>query len=140
MGSIGIEHEGIISTVSGQKLLVSIQSVSACLSCQLKTACNLSEKEDKIIEVNSFGQEFAEGERVIVKMGESLGMKAALLAYILPFVVMVTVLFFVKFLSDSNAIAGISALASLAPYYFILYLLKNNLKKTFTFHVKKIQT
>ncbi|HPI44991.1 MAG TPA: SoxR reducing system RseC family protein, partial [Tenuifilaceae bacterium] len=77
------------------------------------------------------------GETVKVLLKQSLGFKALFLAYILPFIVVITALFSLSsFVSEG--IAGILALLSLIPYYAILYFFKNKISKQFNFDIEKI--
>ena len=48
MGEI-VSHEGIVTNIKGDDVEVKILSKSACASCNIKTACNMSEMQEKII-------------------------------------------------------------------------------------------
>jgi positive regulator of sigma E activity len=65
-----------------------------------------------------------------------MGWKAVLLAYILPFIVMMTVVMilnnFVK-----EAIAGTIALCSMGLYFIVLGLFKDRIQKGFSFTARK---
>jgi sigma-E factor negative regulatory protein RseC len=68
-------------------------------------------------------------------MKKSLGGKAVLLAYIIPFIIMMLSLIILTLLNFSELFAGLFSIGILAPYYLVLYLLKNKLSKTFKFTI-----
>lgn len=77
------------------------------------------------------------GQTVVVEGSVDQGLKAVLLAYALPLVLMVVVLFGVTRLSNEDA-GGLCALLFLGIYYGILYLFRNRLDRKFRFVVKVI--
>ncbi len=132
-----VNHEGIVKVVTEQYIEVSILAKAACLSCQLKGVCSVSDLEEKVIEVpKMFNKAYKEGEKVEIEMKESLGIKALLLGYVYPFVLILVVLIVTYALTDKQGLAGLLAVGSLVPYYFILYLFKNRFRKIFTFSIK----
>jgi len=135
-----IEHEGIVKEITDKSIIVSIIANSACLSCQIKGSCNISEVEEKEIEVINYNKSFKIGEYVEVFFKESLGFKAVFLGYILPFLIVLSVLIIGEIFNTGEGLTGILSLVSLVPYYFIIYLIKNKLKKTFSFSIRKTKS
>ena len=132
-----VEHEGIVKAVTEQYVEVSILAKTACLSCQLKGVCSVADIEEKVIEVpKNINKAYKEGEKVEIEMKESLGVKALLLGYVYPFILMLAVLIVTYALTDKQGLSGLLAVGSLVPYYFILYLFKNKFRKIFTFSIK----
>ena len=132
-----MEHLGRIDAVTPNDIRVVIISQSACASCHAKGACSASDVSEKIVVVSKTNHNFLVGETVKVLLKQSLGFKALFLAYILPFIVVITALFSLSsFVSEG--IAGILALLSLIPYYAILYFFKNKISKQFNFDIEKI--
>ncbi len=133
-----IEHEGIIKEIAGNNIKVSIIAKSACLSCQLNTSCSVSDVEEKIIDLTVNNPEvYQAGESVDVFFKQTLGYRALFLGYLLPFIIVFVVLTGTMFLTKNEGIAGLTALGSLFPYYLILYLKRNKIRKTFSFSIKK---
>ncbi len=133
-----IEHIGTVKSIDNGSMIVSIIKNSACASCLAKGACNLSEVEEKEVEVSNFGDNYEVGEQVKVFFGESLGFKAIFLGYILPFLIVLVSLVVFNQLRISEIQSGIYSLGTLLPYYFILYLARKKHKKLFTFFIEKI--
>ena len=133
-----IHHGGIISEINKEKILVSIFSHSACASCNAKGMCNISEMKEKIVEVNTPpGVNYKVGEEVTVLMKKSLGSQAVFLAYVLPFLIMISVLIILINLTGNEGLSGLISIAFLVPYFYMIYLLRDKLKKKFIFVIRK---
>jgi len=135
---IQIEHQGIIKKIKGNELTISVISKAACLSCSLKGACSISEIEEKTIDiVTDEASKYKLHENVYVYYKQSLGFRALFLGYLLPFLIVMTTLITTIAITGKEGLAGLLSLISLIPYYIILYFTKRNLKKTFSFSVRK---
>ena len=132
-----IDHVGTISNIKDEKITVKILNVSACAGCHAKSACTMSDMQEKDIDIIDYSGKFKLGEQVNVAAKESLGWLALILAYVIPFVLVLIVLFIAS-LFTSELISGLLSLAILLPYYYLLYTFKDQLKKTFTFTIHKI--
>ncbi len=132
-----IVHNGIIKDIDDSYYYVSIIAQSACVSCQVKGACNVSDMQEEIIEVPVSGSKVYEvGDRVEILMGKSMGKKAVFLGYILPFIILLTTLIISVNIFNDEGIAGLTAFGILIPYYLILYLFKNKLRNSFEFRLQ----
>ncbi len=132
-----IEHKGVVSEIGNNLILVDLSVRSACAACHAKGVCGVDSTQ-KTIEVRTDKTSFKVGDTVNVIMQESLGMKALFLGYILPFIVLVTVLFVLLELGFNELISGLISIASLLPYYLILYFFKDRIKREFNFDIEKI--
>ena len=135
-----IEHKGIVKKAESDKLIVSIITNSSCASCQVKGSCSASEIEEKEIEIRKFDEIYKAGEQVVVFFKESLGFRALFLGYLLPFLILMTVLIIATSIEFSEGIAGLLSLGSLVPYYTIIFFINKKLKKTFSFSIRKVFT
>jgi len=133
-----ISHQGCIVGIDDQKIKVQILSQSACSSCSAKGMCAAYEMTEKMIEVrNDHKHGYKTGEHVDLVMTQSMGNKAVILGYGLPFVlVLVTLLIVTQFVPEFYA--GLVSLAILAPYYLVLYYFKDRLSNTFNFKIKPL--
>lgn len=132
-----ISHPGIVERVGQETVFVKILAASACVSCQVKKVCNLADSAEKVIEVkNPADRVLHEGDRVDVTMKRSLGGKAVLLGYLLPFVIVLVALVVMLAVTDNEGLSGLVALAMAVPYYIVLYLMRDKLRKTFTFSIR----
>ena len=132
-----IDHVGTITDIKNEKITVSILNVSACTGCHAKSACSMSDMKDKDIDIIDYSGNFKLGEEVKVVYQESLGWLALVLAYVLPFTLVLITLFTASEFTDELT-SGLLALGILLPYYILLYFFKDRLKKTFSFTIHKI--
>lgn len=134
-----IEQKGIIEEIDKGIAKVNITSFSACSGCHSKAACNLSESAEKQIEVPLPDEnQFKIGETVGVLMKRVMGWKATLLAYGLPFILVMITLLTLSSLNFHEVIAGLAGLAILVPYFIILYIMRERLKTAFSFSLRKM--
>jgi sigma-E factor negative regulatory protein RseC len=133
-----IEHTGIVKRIDDDSIIVSIVKNSGCASCEAKGSCNISEVEEKEIEVRKFHEEYAVGEHVEVFFSESLGFRALFLGYVLPFLIVLTILITLTVADVGEGKAGLFALGSLIPYYLALFLTRNRQRNKFSFSIKKM--
>ena len=134
-----IEHEGIISRIDKEKIRVSIMQNSACAGCHAKSMCQFSESKEKIIEIFSVDSSFHEGDKICVVGNSSSGLQAVLYAFVIPLVLIVTILVFYLSYFDSETLAALVAIIALVAYFFILYAFREKFKKKFVFKIKEIK-
>ena len=130
-----IDHIGIVQKADDKSVTVCISSASACSGCHAKGACNLSEKEEKIIEVSG-NYNVKPGDTVTILMKRSMGYAALFLGYILPLTAVIIVLLLLISINTPELIAGLTSLAILIPYYLILLFFKTRINEKFTFTLK----
>jgi sigma-E factor negative regulatory protein RseC len=130
-----ISHEGIIQSVSKNKITVTIVSASACSSCHANGACNMAEMQEKQIDIHHFNGDFRPGQLVNIVGKARQGYKAVFYGYLLPFIVVFATLVVAGSFIKSEALTGILSLAVLIPYYLILYVFRNKLKNSFEFEI-----
>ena len=134
-----IKHLGIVENIQGSHLSVRIVQTSACAACSAKGHCSSADSKDKIIDIiDTAASSYQVGERVMVVGEMSMGMMAVVLAFIIPFVLLIFSLFLFMSLIGNELYAALLSLAVLVPYYFILWLNKTRLKQKFSFTIKPI--
>ncbi len=132
-----IWHDGRVLETSGETLKVLIENFSSCSECHAKGACLVSDKKEKIIEVDRSNELFCVGEKVVVYFEEKLGFLALGLGYVIPFFLLLGTLFLSFELSRNELLSGFFSIAILVPYYFLLYILRHKIKKVFEFRVER---
>ena len=135
-----IKHRGIVEKVDGSHIVVRIVQTSACSSCSAKGLCNASESKEKQIDVYEVNPSYQIGEEVMVCGTTSMGMRAVLLAFGVPLLILVLALGVSMKLTGEDALlsSGI-ALVSVVPYYIAIYFCKDKLNRTFSFTIEKKQ-
>ena len=132
-----IEHSGIIHQINGKHIQVQIIQQSACSGCHAKGACTAADMDDKYIDVETDQPDFKVGDPVTLLGQNSMGLFAVLLAFVIPFSLILLTLFILKQYTISEALSGSLALAVLIPYYLILSLFNKKLKSKLVFHIRK---
>ena len=136
MSGTMIEHEGVVEGTRPGRLVVKLRVESACQACHAKEACQIFDCEDKIIEVlQPSAGAYRVGDLVTVVMTATTGWQAVALAYLFP-LLLLTAILVIGSLFLAEGLAGIVALGSLVPYYFILYLFRDKLKKRLILRLK----
>ena len=143
-----IKHDGIVIAVNGDgTVLVRIVQTSACASCKAKAMCASAESKEK--EILAIGDGLlAIGDEAEVVVQQKMGWKAVLLAYMLPFVVMMSVVAIGNWLlvigdgplamgKNGEAIIGTVALCAMGVYYIVLGFFKDKIQKDFSFTARK---
>ena len=78
------------------------------------------------------------GDQVEVVVREHLAWKAVLLAYVMPFVLMVGVIAALDYWTEwSEAVTGTLSLCVIALYFLVLSMFKHRLQKQFSFTARK---
>ena len=133
-----IRHTGVVLSTNGKMAHVEIVQTSACSACKAKSMCMSAESQQKEMDVMML-EPLQTGDKVEVMVRERLAWKAILLAYILPFIVMLTVIVVLDFLTKwSEAVVGTLSLCAIALYYIGLSFFKHRLQTQFTFTARKI--
>lgn len=132
-----ITHEGIVSEVRDDHVVVSFVSQPACSSCKIKNSCSLSDSEIKNLEVPVSGKSYQRGEKVTVGLSQSLGYRAVFLGYILPFLIVFISLVVLTILTNNELLAGLISLFMLVPYYLVLWMIRGVINDSFRFRLLK---
>ena len=134
-----IKHLGIVENIQGSHLSVRIVQTSACAACSVKGHCSSADSKDKIIDIiDTAASSYQVGEKVMVVGETSMGMMAVVLAFVLPFVLLIFSLFLLMAWIENELYAALLSLAVLITYYFVLWLNKTRLKQQFSFTIKPI--
>ena len=133
-----ISHSGIVESVAEGCVKVRILQTSACAACKVASHCNASDKKEKIVEVFcDDAASYQKGQEVRVTASKQVAANALLLGFGLPFLLLMLILIVTLKLSGNEGIAAIAALASLAPYYLVLWLFKDRIRQRLAFALER---
>lgn len=132
-----IRHEGVVLSTNEKMARIQIVQSSACSACKAKAMCSSSESQAKEMDALML-EPMVPGDRVEVEVREHLAWRAVLLAYILPFIVMMAVIAVLDIATTlDEAVTGTLSLCAIALYYIGLSVFKHRLQKQFTFTARK---
>ncbi|MFO7615857.1 MAG: SoxR reducing system RseC family protein [Bacteroidales bacterium] len=137
MNDSQVGHDGIVIARTDRMVKVRFTAHSACAGCHVKGVCSVSNSEEKVVDVPNAGYDVAVGDQVEVLLELKQGFRAILLAYILPLMVFLVVLFTVYGVTSREEAAGLAAIGSLVPYYAGLFLLRKRIAGSVNFRLVK---
>ena len=133
-----IKHRGVVEKMEGTHVVVRIVQTSACSACSAKGLCNASESKEKQIDVYGVQASYRIGEEVVVCGTTSMGMRAVLLAFGVPLLILLLALFVTMRITDGDALlSAFVALLAVMLYYLLVYFMKDKLDRTFSFTIEK---
>ncbi len=136
--SESINHNGIVERIEGDTVYVKIVQQSACSGCHAQSICSASEQKEKIIEITDSSGNYHVNEQVVICGTTSLGLQAVWLAFVLPLLIVLAAIIAGNINNWNETFSGLAGLILLSAYYYVLYRLREKLKKRFTFTLKKL--
>ena len=131
-----ISHSGVIEQILDGCVKVRIVQTSACAACKVAAHCNAAESKIKIVDVFcSDNSTYQVGQDVVVWASKDVANKALLLGFGIPFLLLICVLLIALRFTSEEGIAAMTALGSLVPYYFLLWLLRKKIQRQIAFHI-----
>lgn len=132
-----ISHSGVVESVEDGCVHVRIVVTSACAACKVAGYCNAAESKEKVVDVYTAKSEaYAVGQAVTVSASRQVATHALLLAFGLPFVILVAVLVGVLLLTGDELWAALGGLLALVPYYGILWLFRQKVRDRLAFQIE----
>ncbi len=137
--SNNITHSGIIDAIEGDCVKVRILQTSACASCKVAGHCNASESKEKIVDVYNVPDagRLKVGDNVVVSASADIVSRALMIGFGLPLVILISMVIIMSVVFDDEALCALLALASLIPYYLLVYLCRGRIKQRITFGIEK---
>jgi sigma-E factor negative regulatory protein RseC len=127
-----------VESVAEGCVKVRILQTSACAACKVASHCNASDKKEKIVEVFcDDAASYQKGQEVRVTASKQVAANALLLGFGLPFLLLMLILIVTLKLSGNEGVAAIAALASLVPYYLVLWLFKDRIRQRLAFALER---
>ena len=136
-----ILHEGKIVSIDEHSIEVEIVNKSACATCHAKGVCGASDEQVRIIVIPqtlaTATAGYSVGDNVKLVLSATLGMKAVILAYGLPLLVLLASVLIFSALKMEQLYVGLLSLASVAVYYIIFSIFSDKLEKEFVFSIEQ---
>ena len=134
-----IRHQGVIESIAGSHLRVRIVQTTACAACKIQAHCNASESKEKVIDVydKTAAQRCQTGQTVTVTTEGTMAARALLLGFGLPLIIMMAVFFTASAMGLNEGMSALLMLASLLPYYIIIWCLRQRIAKRIRFRIEQ---
>lgn len=131
-------HPAIVTNVANGKVSVQMHVVSACASCEAHSKCGFAEAKEKVVEIETRQwKDYQPGDNVTVVIQTANGLKAVLIAYVLPALVLIAAFAVFYSMHLSEGITALLTLAIVALYGLVLYFMRHRLQRKFTFQIRK---
>lgn len=118
-------------------MVVGIERAEACGACAARNVCGTHRGTLHEVEVALPRQDVRVGDRVTLQISEKEGFRALLLAYVVPFVLILVILGLLVSHGVREGVAGVSSIGLVGLYYAVLYLYRG--KWTSKASVKDVQ-
>lgn len=139
MENNSINHTGIVQSVDGHEVTVKLTVQSACAACHAKSICGVSDSKDKIVKAAIVcDEQFEVGEKITVEMRQSLAMKAIVICYLLPFIVLITTFCVMSYFCQNELVNVLVTFAAVAAYFFFIWLFNHKIERNVTFIAVKL--
>ena len=132
-----ISHKGLVLEARGGIIKVRLLSEGACGSCAASGLCGKASQEDKTVEVRAREGLYKPGDEVELVLGRGQSWRALLFSFLLPLSLLMIILLYLLRCGLSELAASGAALAALALYYLLLYLLRGRLASGYEFRIKQ---
>ena len=131
-------REGIVRAIEGDEITVEVIVSSACSGCHAKSICIPSDRRQERITVkNTRNEQYEVGEAVELLLETSAGNKAVVLAYVLPLIVLLVLLFGCYALTHKELLSVGVGVLGVVLYYLILKSAGKSVEKGITFGIRK---
>jgi sigma-E factor negative regulatory protein RseC len=75
------------------------------------------------------------GQEVTVSMGLGQANKAVIFAYVIPTIILFSMMFILNHFKIEEVVNALISIGSLIPYYLILFLFKDKIKRKFEYEI-----
>lgn len=139
--SVGrICNEGVVKELHESWAIVQLTVHSACAGCHAQKMCGATTQQHREVKVRRQpNQPLRVGETVRVSMQQSNGRAAVIIAYFLPFIVLISTLSITFYLTKSQLLSVLVTLLLVAAYFAALFLFGKKLEKKFVFSIEKME-
>ena len=132
-----VHHIGTIKKLENTNATIVLNDALGCTSCALKSNCGQMDSSPKEFEVIVAQNQYKTGDNVQLTMKQNLGLQAVLLAYIVPFVLMISVLIISgKYMAEW--LSGLLVIAFILLYFVLLKAMNPLIKKHFSIQISKV--
>jgi sigma-E factor negative regulatory protein RseC len=132
-----IRHEGIVESIDNGHVRVRITQHSACSACKIASHCTASESKEKVIDIfQCKRQDINVGDIVVVSTPGRSASTALLLGFGFPLIIMLFVIGILITTGIDEGIAAVMAIASLIPYYIVVWIFRNRISNVISFHIE----
>lgn len=132
-----IRQSATVIRVDAAEIEVEVCRPEACAACKAKSVCSEGGGEGKRMTLVNDGQGYQVGEQIQLVMRRSAGLKAVVIAYLVPVVLVVAALLIFQATPMSDTTAALLTLGILVLYFVIIRLLRGRINNQLTIEIEK---
>ena len=133
-----VSHEGTVLEITPEFTTVEIIAQSACAACHARGLCGVADEKQKIIMVPTDPYAtYRTGDKVLVMLKKSMGMKAVWISYVIPLFILMILVLSLSSVTVHEVYAGLAGIGGVALYYLVIYLFRDRLANDFVFYIKE---
>ena len=132
-----IRQSATVILVTPSEIEVEVCRPEACAACKAKSVCSEGGGEGKRMTLINDGQGYAVGEQITLVMRRSSGLKAGLIAYLVPGFLIVAALLIFQAMQVKDIIAAVATLGILGLYFLVVRLLRGRINRELTIEIEK---
>lgn len=135
-----VRQSATVVRVSDREIEVEVCRPEACAACKARSVCSeggTSGGEGRRMTLVNDGQGYAVGERITLAMRRSTGLKAVVIAYLVPVFVIIGALLAFQAAQVRDTIAAVATLGVVGLYFLVVRLLRGRLERQMTIEIEK---
>lgn len=133
-----IHRDGVVESVRGNRIAVRVARASACGGCKVSDHCNASQCRNTVVYVySSAASTYNIGDPVTLSGTTSMAFRSVLIGFGVPLLLLMVAAPLLLAVTGRESIAAVGALATLIPYYIILYFLKDKIGRTVVLQIAR---
>ena len=132
-----IRQSATVIRVDATQIEVEVCRPEACAACKAKSVCSEGGGQGKRMTLANDGQGYQLGEQITLVMRRSAGLKAVVIAYLVPVILVVAALLVFQTVQIKETVAAISTLVLLGLYVLVIRLLRGRLNRELTIEIEK---
>lgn len=134
-----ISHEGTVVSIGDGHMQVSITRQSACEACKVATHCIAAEGKPMTVDIaNADVANYTVGERVRIVETKQVAVRALVMAFVIPLVIMVATLAIVTALTGNEGLGALASLAVLVVCFLCMRMISGRIEHQLQFRVTKL--
>ena len=134
-----ISHEGTVVSIDDGHMQVRITRQSACEACKVAAHCIAAEGKPMTVDIaNADVANYTVGERVRIVETKQVAVRALVMAFVIPLVVMVATLAIVTALTGNEGLGALASLAALVVCFLCMRMISGRIEHQLQFRVTKL--
>ncbi|MDE5945275.1 MAG: SoxR reducing system RseC family protein [Rikenella sp.] len=132
-----VRQSATIVRLSDREIEVEVCRPEACGECKARSVCSEGGGQGKRMTLLNDGQGYTVGERIILVMRREAGLKAVVIAYLVPVFVIVASLLGFQAAQVRDTVAAVATLGVLGLYFLVVRLLRGRIDRQLTIEIEK---